>query len=83
MINPAREYSVRIRTEKHGVYYDHGPFNITTTSRESAVRKALNHLKIRINLLYRNKNQAKVAAWKNIMEDTIGSEVSIIVTRLS
>lgn len=79
----AQEYEVKIRTEKHGVYRDHGPFTIAARSKNQAVREALRHLKIQIARLYGHSNKAKVAAYRNIMEDTIGSEVSIIVTRLS
>ena len=78
-----REYEVKIRTEKWGVYHDHGPFTIAAKSKQSAITKALGHLSIRIRRLYMNPNPAKVAAFKNIMEDTVGSEYSVICRRLS
>ena len=76
------EYEVKIRTEKHGVYYDHGPFIVQAKNKYKAITVALRHLTIRIQKLYQNKNKYKVTAWKNIIEDSVGSEVSIIVTRL-
>lgn len=76
------QYEVKIRTEKHGVYLDHGPFTVKANSKAEALNKALFHLKHRIKHLYSNKNKYKVQSWKNIIEDTIGSEISIITTRL-
>lgn len=76
------EYSIKIRTEKHGVYHDHGPLSISAHTRNTAIARAMKHLDIRIHRLYQYSNKNRVAAFKNVMEDTIGSEVSIIATRV-
>lgn len=76
------EYSIRIRTEKHGVYKDHGPFSISSDDRYKAVSAALTHLEIRIQRVYQFSSQVKAAALRSVAEDTIGSEVSIIATRI-
>lgn len=76
------EYSIRIRTEKHGVYRDHGPFSISSSNRYSAISTAMKHLNIRIQRIYKFSSQQKMDALKNVAEDTIGSEVSIIATRI-
>ena len=80
----AHEYEVKIRTEKHGVYVDHGPFVVAgVKSKLAATVKAWGFMKRRIERMYANTNNpAKVKSWKGIMDDTIGSEVSVIVTRL-
>lgn len=76
------EYEIRIRTEKHGVYVDHSPMMVEARSKEAAVGMSLVILGKRIQRMYQNRNPYKVTAWKNVMEDTIGSEISIIIMRL-
>lgn len=80
--NPIREYEVKVRTEKHGVYHDHGPFSISARSKARAIVVAMRHLRIRIERMYLGADKAKVQALKAVTEDTIGSEISIIVTRI-
>ena len=76
------EYDVKIRTEKHGVYHDHGPFSISAKNKAAAINTAMKHLKIRIQRMLMGDDKSKVAALKTVVEDTIGSEVSIIATRI-
>ena len=76
------EYEIKVRTEKHGVYHDHGPFSISARNKTAAINTAMKHLRIRINRLIAGSDRAKVAALKTVVEDTIGSEVSIIATRI-
>lgn len=76
------EYEIKIRTEKHGVYHDHGPFSISAKNKTAAINTAMKHLKIRIQRLLTGNDKSKVAAIKSVTEDTIGSEVSIIATRI-
>lgn len=76
------EYEVRIRTEKHGVYVDHGPFSISAKTKGAAIAVAMRHLKIRIQRMLSGNNKAKVSALSAVVEDTIGSEISVIATRI-
>lgn len=76
------EYEIRIRTEKHGVYHDHGPFSISAKSKQKAICVAMKHLRIRIQRMLAGPDKAKVAALKTVVDDTIGSEVSVIATRI-
>lgn len=75
------EYEIKIRTEKHGVYVDHGPFSISAKDKQSAYNKAMRHLRIRLSRLFSTSDRSKVAALKSVAEDTIASETSVIITR--
>lgn len=76
------EYEVKIRTEKHGIYHDHGPFSISAKSKQKAIYIAMYHLRIRIQRLLAGNDKSKVVAIKSVTDDTIGSEVSVIATRI-
>lgn len=77
-----KEYEVKIRMEKHGVYFDFAPFYVKAKSKSEAIMKAFKHSIKRQNQMFKNKNKNKVSSWQGIMADSTGSEVSVITTRI-